>query len=145
MVFYLKKRKRKRMILLNRSSTNKSVFTLFEKTTLSPVYYLFEFTDEDTNTSKLFTGVDISTNKPRYNEFVIELTEGAEDLLNSVINLQVNGYYTYKVYEQSSPTNLDPNLTGAIVELGKVKVDGIKLPIIKEYTEQPNTKSVYNG
>ena len=141
----MKKRKRKRMILLNRSSTNKSVFTLFEKTTLSPVYYLFEFTDEDTNTSKLFTGVDISTNKPRYNEFVIELTEGVEDLLNSVINLQVNGYYTYKVYEQSSPTNLDPNLTGAIVELGKVKVDGIKLPIIKEYTEQPNTKTVYNG
>ena len=94
------------MILLNRDSTNKSVFTLFEKTTLSPVYYLFEFIDEDTNTSKLFTGVDISTNKPRYNEFVIELTtNGIEDLLNSVINL----------------------------------------PIIKEYTEQPNTKSVYNG
>ena len=64
------------MILLNRSSSNNSVFTLYEKTTLSPVYYLFEFIDEDTNTSKLFTGVDISTNKPRYNEFVIELTEG---------------------------------------------------------------------
>ena len=134
------------MILLNRDSTNKSVFTLFEKTTLSPVYYLFEFIDEDTNTSKLFTGVDISTNKPRYNEFVIELTtNGIEDLLNSVINLQVNGYYTYKVYEQSSPTNLLVANAGAIVELGKVKVDGIKLPIIKEYTEQPNTKSVYNG
>ena len=134
------------MILLNRDSTNKSVFTLFEKTTLSPVYYLFEFIDEDTNTSKLFTGVDISTNKTRYNEFVIELTtNGIEDLLNSVINLQVNGYYTYKVYEQSSPTNLLVANAGAIVELGKVKVDGIKLPIIKEYTEQPNTKSVYNG
>ena len=133
------------MILLNRSSTNKSVFTLFEKTTLTPVYYLFEFTDGDTNTSKLFTGVDISTNKPRYNEFVIELTEGVEDLLNSVINLQVNGYYTYKVYEQSSATNLLVANAGAIVELGKVKVDGIKLPIIKEYTEQPNTKTVYNG
>ena len=134
------------MILLNRDSTNKSVFTLFEKTTLSPVYYLFEFIDEDTNTSKLFTGVDISTNKPRYNEFVIELTtNGIEDLLNSVINLQVNGYYTYKVYEQSSPTNLLVANAGAIVELGKVKVDGVKLPIIKEYTEQPNTKSVYNG
>ena len=133
------------MILLNRDSTNKSVFTLFEKTTLSPAYYLFEFIDEDTNTSKLFTGVDVSTNKPRYNEFVIELTEGVEDLLNSVINLQVNGYYTYKVYEQSSPTNLLVANAGAIVELGKVKVDGIKLPIIKEYTEQPNTKSVYNG
>ena len=133
------------MILLNRSSTNNSVFTLFEKTTLSPAYYLFEFIDEDTNTSKLFTGVDISTNKPRYNEFVIELTEGVEDLLNSVINLQVNGYYTYKVYEQSSATNLLVANAGAIVELGKVKVDGIKLPIIKEYTEQPNTKTVYNG
>tara|TARA_R110000772_G_scaffold148307_1_gene258877 strand:- start:9646 stop:10047 length:402 start_codon:yes stop_codon:yes gene_type:complete len=133
------------MILLNRSSTNKSVFTLFEKTTLSPVYYLFEFIDGDTNTSKLFTGVDISTNKERYNEFVIELTEGVEDLLNSVINLQVNGYYTYKVYEQSSATNLLVANAGAIVELGKVKVDGIKLPIIKEYTEQPNTKTVYNG
>ena len=133
------------MILLNRSSTNNSVFTLFEKTTLSPAYYLFEFIDEDTNTSKLFTGVDISTNKPRYNEFVIELTEGVEDLLNSVINLQVNGYYTYKVYEQSSATNLLVANAGAVVELGKVKVDGIKLPIIKEYTEQPNTKTVYNG
>jgi len=133
------------MILLNRSSSNNSVFTLYEKTTLSPVYYLFEFTDEDTNTSKLFTGVDISTNKPRYNEFVIELTEGVEDLLNSVINLQVNGYYTYKVYEQSSATNLLVANAGAVVELGKVKVDGIKLPIIKEYTEQPNTKTVYNG
>ena len=69
---------------------------MYEKTTLSPVYYLFEFIDEDTNTSKLFTGVDISTNKPRYNEFVIELTEGVEDLLNSVINLQK--YNTSKLF-----------------------------------------------
>lgn len=134
------------MIVLNQDKINTVVVTLCEKVTLTgDTYFLFELISDDSNESKLFTGFDISTNKSRYNQFNVTLTGGTEDLLNGVVTLPINGSYDYKVYEQTSPTNLDISGTTSVVEIGKALVIGDKLPEVIEYTGGSTNKIVYNG
>jgi hypothetical protein len=133
------------MIDLQQNQTNNVIVTLRELTSISNPYYLFEFTSQDTNESKIFTGVELSQNVNRYNKFNIELTSGAEDLLNSVINLPIKGFYTYHIYSMVDPTNLDLANITELVEMGKVYVNDTIKPIKKSYTGGNNTKTVYNG
>ena len=133
------------MILLNQNTANTIILTLKEKTSISSPFYLFEFTCDDSKEIKYFTGVDTSTNKDRYNKFVIELTTGAEDNLNSVLNIPQNGFSSYNIYSQVSSTNLDVNNITEIVEFGKVSVVGDTLPVKTIYQGGQKTKTVYNG
>lgn len=133
------------MILLQQNTVNDVVLTLRELTTIANPFYLFVFTSDDTNISKIFTGVDISTNVNTYNEFNIELTSGAEDLLDSVINLPYKGYYTYNIYSMVTEGNLDINNITELVESGKVYVNDTIKPVKTTYTGGNNTKAVYNG
>ena len=87
----------------------------------------------------------MSTNVNRYNKFNIELTSGAEDLLDSVIKLPIKGFYTYNVYSQVSATNLDIANITELVESGKVYVNDTVKPINKSYVGGNNSKVVYNG
>lgn len=57
---------------------------------------------------------DTSSYVERYNAF--QLTEGTTVTLDA-------GEYLYKIYAQTSPTNLNPNLANEVVEEGIVKVD----------------------
>ena len=133
------------MILLQQNTVNDVVLTLRELTTIENPFYLFVFTSDDTNISKIFTGVDTSTNVNTYNEFNIELTSGAEDLLDSVINLPYKGYYTYNIYSMVTEGNLDINNVTELVESGKVYVNDTVKPVKTTYTGGNNTKAVYNG
>ena len=133
------------MIRLEQDTINKVVVTLREFTTISNPFYLFEFISDDTNDSKIFTGLDISTNVNRYNEFNIELTTSTEDLLNSVVKLPLKGFYTYNIYSQVSNTNLDLANITELVEVGKVYVDGAVKPIVTVYEDGTDNKIVYNG
>ena len=93
------------MIKLSLNTDNIVVMTLKENNTSGgDSYYLIEFISDDTDVSKLFTAVDISTNIDRYNQFVITLTTGIEDLLTGTVSLPTEGYYTYNVYSQTSET-----------------------------------------
>lgn len=133
------------MILLQQNNVNSVIFTLSEKTTIVNPYYLFEFISQDTNISKIFTAADISTSKARYNEFNIELTTGAEDLLNGVVNLPLKGFYDYKIYSQASDTNLDINNVSELVEVGRIYIEDTAQPIKEVYDAGQKTKTVYNG
>ena len=116
------------MILLKKDTINRVIITATENATLSaPVYFLFEFINDNTKFAKVFTAADISTNICRYN-----------DLLNGVINLNINGYYSYLVYQMADPTNLDISLTSGVVETGKVYLQGDKKPITSSYTDNDN-------
>jgi hypothetical protein len=127
------------MILLKKDTINRTIVTATENATLSaPVYFLFEFINDNTKFAKVFTAADISTNICRYNEFLIEVTTGVEDLLTGVIDLNINGYYTYNVYQMSDPTNLDISLTSGVVETGKVYLQGDEKPITSSYTDNDN-------
>ena len=133
------------MIELQQDSLNDVVLTLREMTSITNPYYLFEFISDDTNDTKIFTGVDISTNVNRYNEFTIELTSGVEDLFNSVITLPYKGYYQYNIYSQVDEFNLDLANITELVEMGKVYVNDTVTPVKKSYSGGNKTKVVYNG
>jgi len=131
------------MIKLLKNQTNRVIVTASENVTISaPVYFLFELISDDTKKTKIFTGTDISNNTCRYNEFLIEVTTGAEDLLDSVINLELNGYYKYNVYQMSDPTNLDISSTDGIVENGKLYLQGDSKPVTTAYNDNEDNKYI---
>ena len=132
------------MIKLIQDTSNTVVLTLREVTTLSVPYYVFNFVSDDTNISKVFTGVDISTNVNRYNEFVIELNS-VEDLENSIIDLPLKGFYKYEIYSTAVLNDLDLNNVTELVESGKVYVDGLEQLTKVIYSDGNDTKVVYNG
>lgn len=101
------------MIRILRDGTTTFVMTLTELTTITNPEYLFEFVEEQTQESYFCILSDTSTSKTRFNEFTI--VDGTD------INFPIDGFYTYKVYEQEVSGNLDP--TGkSMVETGRVHV-----------------------
>jgi len=131
------------MIKLIKNQTNRVIFTASENVTLSaPVYFLFELISDDTKESKIFTGSDTSTNVCRFNEFLVEVTTGVEDLLNGVINLDLNGYYAYNIHQMSDPTNLDIASTSGIVETGKLYLEGDLKPITTSYNDNEDNNYI---
>ena len=138
--------KRMPMIKILKNSSNRAVFTLNEDTTLtgSSIYYLFQFINDDTDNSVLFTGEDISENPSRFNEFtIVETGSTYTNLTASTINLEPSGFWKYNVYQQSSPTNLSVSSTDGLVETGKVQVIGTVVPTEITYTGQTDNNTVY--
>lgn len=87
--------------------------------------YLFEFIEEQTSESYFCILEDISTATPRFNEFTF--TEGVD------ASLPYAGFYTYKIYQQSSGVNLDPALSDGLVEEGRAYVYDSESPA-SDYT-----------
>ena len=102
------------MLQINKAETKTWYLTLTEKTTISNPTYLFSLTHRLTNVSYNFILTDTSSYVERYNAF--QITEGTTVTLDA-------GEYEYKIYAQSSPSNLDPDLANEVVEEGIVKVD----------------------
>lgn len=128
------------MIYLNQNSTNNVVLTLTENVTLTgTTYFLFEFINDDTRVSKLFTTDDLSTNTCRYNQFDITVTGGTENLTGGTINLDPVGYYKYNVYQMTDPTNISLSGTSGIVETGKLYLSGDTKPTVYSYTGNTET------
>ena len=131
------------MITINRGETNTVILTLSEKTTIEDAVYLFEFINDQSGKTKYFIAQDISTNKIRFNQFVIE-ENNTESLLMGVVKLDQLDYWKYTIREQESTTNLDPDLSGGIVEIGKVLVLETQSEI-PTFTSVQNEIKVFNG
>lgn len=101
------------MLQVNKDETKNWYLTLTEKTTITNPTYLFSVTQRQSNTVTNFIMTDVSSFKERYNEFVF--VEGVTAELYT-------GEYMYKVYAQTSPSNLDPSLANELVEEGILKV-----------------------
>lgn len=113
-------------MLLKKATTNEKIaLTLTEKTTISNAFYLFELESDQTKDKYYFIG-DETLNTSRINLFTI--TEGVDDPLNSSIILGYVGFYSYKIYAQTSSTNLDPTLSDETVQTGKCKLIDDELP-----------------
>jgi hypothetical protein len=86
------------MIRLDKNSNaDMIVVTLSESSTLTNPYYLFVFINDTTRDRKnivISSDYDLSSNKERYNMFLIDTAEEFKDL--------PAGDYTYIVYEQDS-------------------------------------------
>lgn len=90
------------MIYLTKGETNNIVLTLTEKQLLTSPNYLFVFTNRSSNCEITFiklNATDTSLYKDRFNEFSI--------VTNTYFKNELEGQYTYEVYEQASTTNLD--------------------------------------
>jgi hypothetical protein len=105
---------------LNKGAITTNVaLSLKEKTTISNPIYLFEFTNDTTGQSNTCICQDISivgVQRDRSNLF--NITEGTNNRLNSMLILFNEGRYRYVIRQQVSSTNLDPALSGDIVERG---------------------------
>lgn len=105
------------MLLLEKGEARYWYLTLTEKTTISNPTYLFNIHNRVTDTITNFILVDVSTHKERYNKFYINETSINAD----------TGEYEYKVFAQTSSTNVDPNLSTELVEQGILKVNPVAL------------------
>jgi len=120
------------MILINKNRNNTMVMTLTEKSTLTAPYFLFNFVSDVTKQSVNFIAQDLSSYTDRYNQFLITETSGTTDYTSGTIELSPTGTWTYKVYEQTSSTNLNPLLADnqTPLEIGIVKVAGTQTTYI---------------
>ena len=131
------------MIHLNRGVATDFVVTLKEKQILSSPYFLFNFKNDTSKIDYYCIIADSSSFKDRYNKFTF--TEGTDSPLVGQLILGQSGYYDYYIYEQTSATNLDPDLSTNIVESGKMRLfDASDNPSFSSYSPTPTTNFVYN-
>jgi len=114
------------VIHLARDTANSEVIlTLNEKTTLAVPVFLIFFTNNVTQQTNSAIITDVSGFKARFNEFTITESE-TQDRVNGTLTLRPDGFWTYQVYEQSSASNLDPDLATTLVETGRANVTSVR-------------------
>jgi hypothetical protein len=108
------------MLRLERYQTSTLIVTVTEYQTLTAPYWLLEFTHEQSFESVTCILPNISTSTSRFDEFVIE------DLVD--VTFPYAGFYTYRIFEQISSSNLDPDLADNLCEEGRAHVYEIDSP-----------------
>jgi hypothetical protein len=117
------------MIYLRKGHTDEVIVTLTEKQTLPAPNYLFHFkqrTSNDIVAFVLLNAADVSEHKDRYNKFSINgVTHFANELA---------GEWEYKIYEQTSPTNVLPLQATSLLETGIMRLSDTDSFNFTEYT-----------
>jgi hypothetical protein len=101
---------------------NLFAISLNDKVTLSDPIYLFEFVNQITLKRSYTILADLSQGKEQYNRFALINQDGNNNALQGEIDLTMQGYYNYTVYEQVSTTNLQP-LSANKIAKGIAKVE----------------------
>jgi hypothetical protein len=117
------------MIHLTKGQTEYMYLTLTEKQTITAPNYLFTFQNRSSNIEVKFVltnNKDISQFKERYNKFQINV--------NLYFQSKANGQWIYRVYEQTSSTNITVNGQHEL-ESGLMNLEGEDF----EYTEYQTT------
>lgn len=113
------------MIHINKNSSNNVIITVTENQTLTSPYYLFNLTSHLSKIEYNFICADSSSATSRYNKFnIVETGSTYQNLTGGSVNLAETGWYTYKVYEQASATNLTVANAGSMLEQGLCFVSG---------------------
>jgi len=115
------------------------ILTLTEFVTINTPFYLFVFTNVTTKDQVKFikAEIDDESNYPnRYNKFTINAAEVFEN--------QLSGEWHYKVYQQSSSTNTDPDAAIGLLEQGKLILNRATEFSYTMY-EQAQSFKAYNG
>ena len=108
------------MIHFTKNSTSTIILTLTEKQTLTTPNYLFWFKSRGTNqivTFVVLNAGDLSPHKERYNEFSIDVDTHFAD--------SPEGDWEYKIYEQTSTTNVNPSLAVGLLEDGIMRLNNL--------------------
>jgi len=118
------------MLRIERNQASTLIVTVSELTTIASPNYLFQFIEEQSGDEVYCILTNISTGIPRYDEFIV--TDGVD------VTFPYNGFYTYKIYQQTSSVNLDPDLSQGLVEEGRAHVYETDSPS-NEYTILPTS------
>lgn len=90
------------------------MITVTELTTIQNPKYLFEFIEEQSDDKVYCILENVSTATERFDEFVI--VDGVD------VTFPYSGFYSYKVYQQESDSNLNPDLSDGLVEEGRAHI-----------------------
>lgn len=90
------------------------MITVTELTTIQNPKYLFEFIEEQSDDKVYCILENVSTATERFDEFVI--VDGVD------VTFPYSGFYSYKVYQQASDSNLNPDLSDGLVEEGRAHI-----------------------
>ena len=118
------------MLRIERNQASTLIVTVSELTTIASPNYLFQFIEEQSGDEVFCILTNISTGIPRYDEFIVTDTVD--------VTFPYNGFYTYKIYQQTSSVNLDPELSQGLVEEGRAHVYEIDSPS-NEYNTLPTS------
>jgi len=103
-----------KMLRIEKGGTSNLIVTVKELTTLQSPKYLFEFEHQQSFDKIYCILTNISTNTERYDEFTI--IDGVD------VTFPYDGFYVYRIYQQESDSNLDPDLSDGLVEVGRTHV-----------------------
>jgi len=113
------------MIYILKDTTNTIDVTVSNETTLTGATYLFELVNLERKTKVRFIPENVTTNDVnRFDSFTFSTVDlDPVNLIGPDCNIHLHiGPYTYTVYDQSSPTNLNPTLSNGVVETGLIWV-----------------------
>jgi len=146
------------MIFLEKNTYNQAVATASRNKQLSSPTYLWSMRHKLTNQTWRFIPYPVPSSvnyTPSYDLFLINIdTSLPQTYIYSgssvvdAVNLHlIDGEYFVKVYEQISPSNLNPALSYDVVWEGTARVDSSDEPSqqIVSYTATTNTFKVYQG
>jgi hypothetical protein len=108
------------MIYLTKGATSEIILTLKEKQTLTSPNYLFYFKGRGSNKEVKFVilnASDTSQYKDRFNQFSI--------VTNTYFENYQDSEWDYKIYEQTSSSNLNPSLATGLLEVGIMRLSTI--------------------
>ena len=143
------------------SQTNDIYVTLGEKQTIpqASVYYLIVLTSMSSENSLYFLPRNVTASNGRYMKLTFtvyppDTTPTPDPLLGGIsfwdavgkLDKFPMGFYKYEIYEQTSSTNLDPTLSGAILETGTAYIydyDGNFEELPTAFTEYTPTTPQY--
>jgi hypothetical protein len=113
------------MIYIQKDTTNTIDVTVSNETTLTGATYLFELVNLERKSKVRFipenvTGADVD----RFDSFTFSTNDLDPIVLTgNTCNIHLHiGPYSYNIYDQTSPTNLDPTQSNGIVETGLIWV-----------------------
>lgn len=130
------------MLYIRKNTNNELIVTVSNFATLSNPYYLFVFVNDVTYEEVKFICSNTSTHTERYDKFLITETSGTQIPTSGTIEFLPLGSWTYKIYEQTSSTNLVVANTTSLLETGQAKVLGSN-ETYSTYTGQDITYKVH--
>lgn len=130
------------MILLTQDTFNVVYLSLEEKMTNTSNYFLLSLVND--MTKEKYTGVlrnREATTEGLSRVSIKLISSGNPTGTNGEFKLVNNGYYSYKVYEQTSTTNLDTTDASVVklLEEGKANIKGANEVEYTEHTDTTNT------
>lgn len=131
------------MIHLPYNGTSSVILRLTKVATILNPYYTFEFINQQSKDTIIFTADNISPIPLIYDEFIITSSTSSIGLTSGVINVD-KGVYTYNIYETQYQYNL--NLASAsFLRSGECVIEGSNDFTYSVFTQSDsNTTSVFN-